>query len=189
MKNKKTVTGILLATICSVIFIGMIQSGVVFAKRYTADLSGNNETPPVSTPASGKVVIRTGANDTTIKYKLNITGLSDATGAHIHLGQAGQKGDVVADLLKDSKKNPTKMGLAIRGNVTDSELVGPLQGKTLKDLINEMNSGNAYVNLHDAQHPDGVIRGQIQAGGGASSNSSGNAMSSMSANTSSNAPQ
>jgi hypothetical protein len=65
MQNKNTVTGILLAAICSVIFLGTIQSGAVFAKKYTADLSGNNEVPPVSSSASGKVVFRTGANDTT----------------------------------------------------------------------------------------------------------------------------
>ena len=46
MENKNTVTAILLAAICSVIFLGTIQSGVVFAKKYTADLSGDNEVPP-----------------------------------------------------------------------------------------------------------------------------------------------
>ena len=79
MENKNTVTAILLAAICSVIFLGTIQSGVVFAKKYTADLSGDNEVPPVSSSASGKAIFRTGLNDTTIKYKANITGLSDAT--------------------------------------------------------------------------------------------------------------
>ncbi|HEX7179161.1 MAG TPA: CHRD domain-containing protein [Nitrososphaeraceae archaeon] len=189
MENKNTVTGILLAAICSVIFLGTIQSGVVFAKKYTADLSGDNEVPPVSSSASGKAIFRTGANDTTIKYKLNITGLSDATMAHIHVGKAGQNGEVVVDLMKDSKVNPTKMGLAIRGNVTNSELVGPLQGKTVADLVNEMNTGNAYANIHDAQHPKGVIRGQIEASGSALGNSSGNASPSMNMNASSNSPQ
>ena len=40
-------------------------------------------------------------------------------GAHIHMGKAGANGDVIVDLLKDSKKNPTKLGMVIRGNITE----------------------------------------------------------------------
>ena len=52
-----------------------------------------------------------------------------------------------------------------------------------------MNSGNTYANIHDQQHPDGVIRGQIEAGGSALTNSSGNESPSMGMNASSNSPQ
>jgi hypothetical protein len=57
-----------------------------------------------------------------MKYKVNITGFSEATGAHIHLGKAGANGDVIVDLLTGMKENPTKLGMAIRGNITDSSL-------------------------------------------------------------------
>jgi hypothetical protein len=62
------------------------------------------------------------------------------------------------------KENPTKLGMAIRGNITDSSLTGPMQGKTLGDLINAINNGDTYVNVHTQGHPDGEIRGQIQPG-------------------------
>ena len=90
------------------------------------------------------------------------------------MGKAGANGDVIVDLLKDSKKNPTKLGMAIRGNITDSDLTGPMQGKTLSDLISAINSGDTYTNVHTAGHPDGEIRGQIESGSGNAGISSSN---------------
>ena len=51
--------------------------------------------------------------------------------------------------------------MIIRGNITSSSLTGALQGKTLDDLAAMMDSGEAYVNVHTADHKDGEIRGQI----------------------------
>jgi hypothetical protein len=36
-----------------------------------------------------------------------------------------------------------------------------MEGKTLDDLATTMDSGDAYVNVHTAENPDGEIRGQI----------------------------
>ena len=63
--------------------------------------------------------------------------------------------------------------MAIRGNITDSDLTGPMQGKTLSDLISAINSGDTYTNVHTPSHPDGEIRGQIESGSG-NAGSSGN---------------
>lgn len=159
---------VMLAIISSTILLGAIStmSTNAFAAKFSATLSGNNEVPPVDTKATGMVTYRTAANETVIKYKVNLTGFSDATGAHIHMGKAGANGDVIVDLLKDSKKNPTKLGLAIRGNITDADLTGPMQGKTLSDLISAINNGDTYTNVHTPSHPDGEIRGQIESRSG-----------------------
>lgn len=175
--RQKSYTIVILAAISSTLLLGTIStiSTNVFAAKFSATLSGNNEVPPVDTKATGAATYRTAANETVIKYKVNITGFSDATGAHIHMGKAGANGDVIVDLLKDSKKNPTKLGMAIRGNITDSDLTGPMQGKTLSDLISAINSGDTYTNVHTPGHPDGEIRGQIESGSGnAGSGSSSN---------------
>jgi hypothetical protein len=166
--RQKSYTVVILAAISSTLLLGTISTSStnVFAAKFSATLSGNNEVPPVDTKATGAATYRTAANETVIKYKVNITGFSDATGAHIHMGKAGANGDVIVDLLKDSKKNPTKLGMAIRGNITDSDLTGPMQGKTLSDLISAINSGDTYTNVHTPGHPDGEIRGQIESGSG-----------------------
>lgn len=127
---------------------------------YDAPLSGENEVPPVQSSATGLAEFTPPVNDS-IKYRINITGISGATGAHIHSGQAGENGEVVADLLTSMKVNDVSYGMTIRGNLSDSSLKGPMEGKTLEDLVAAMDSGQTYVNIHTTQHPDGEIRGQI----------------------------
>ena len=120
----------------------------VFAAKFTAIMSGSNEVPPVDTSATGYTSFRTVANNTVIKYKVNVTGISNVTGAQIDFGKAGANGDMIVDLLKDGKKNLIKQGMAIRGNITDADLVGPLKGKTFAELISTMKNGDTYVNIH-----------------------------------------
>ena len=164
------------ALLSSLFLLAIVSSlRVTEAAPFTARMSGDQEVPPVDTTATGKTTFRTSNNDTSMKYKVNITGFSEATGAHIHLGKVGANGDVIVDLLTGMKEKPTKLGMAIRGNITDSSLTGPMQGKTLVDLINAINNGDTYVNVHTQGHPDGEIRGQIQPGDVESASQSGNA--------------
>ena len=129
---------------------------------YDAPLSGQNEVPPVESSATGEAEFAVPANATT-KYKVNVTGIFNASSAHIHMAKAGENGDVIADLLDPatSKHKDKPYGMIFRGNLTDSSLKGPMEGKTLDDLAAAMDSGDVYVNVHTAEHPDGEIRGQI----------------------------
>jgi CHRD domain-containing protein len=146
--------------------------------QYKAQLSGQDEVPAVETSATGEAKFTIPANDT-IKFRVNVTGISNATGAHIHMGKAGENGKVIVDLLNapESKNKDTAYGMIFRGNISDSILTGPMQGKTLDDLAAAMESGDTYVNVHTSEHPDGEIRGQLsntdkeQSGSSGSSNS------------------
>lgn len=151
----------------SILLIGTISimDISVFAAKFTAIISGSDEVPPVDTNATGYTSFRTAANNTVIKYKVNVTGISNVTGAHINFGKAGANGDMIVDLFKDSKKNLIKQGMAIRGNITDADLVGPLKGKTLAELMSTMKNGDAYVSIDTPTQLNGEIRGQIDSGG------------------------
>ncbi len=46
------------------------------------------------------------------------------------------------------------------GTITASDLVGPMQGKEISDLVSAMSSGVTYVNVLTQANPDGEIRGQ-----------------------------
>jgi CHRD domain len=129
---------------------------------YDAPLSGQSEVPPVETSATGEGEFTVPANST-MKYRVNVTGIMNASAAHIHMAKEGENGDVVADLLNTptSKGKDTAYGMIFRGNLSDSSLKGPMQGKTIDDLAAAMDSGDIYVNVHTAAHPDGEIRGQI----------------------------
>jgi hypothetical protein len=132
-------------------------------EKYRAKLDGNKEVPPVNTTAEGVMNFKT--NGDMLTWKANITGINDATGGHIHQGKTGENGDVIVDLLKVSKHSDTAKGMSFRGNVTASSLQGAMQGKTIDDLKAEMGSGDTYVNFHTADHPDGIIRGQVKLKG------------------------
>ena len=146
---------------------------------YDAPLSGQEEVPAVQTSATGKGEFTVPANGT-MKYKVNVTGIMNASAAHIHMAKAGENGEIIADLLNTptSKDKDTAYGMIFRGNLSDSSLKGPMQGKTLDDLAAAMDSGDVYVNVHTAGHPDGEIRGQIantdKPAAGATTNSTTN---------------
>ncbi len=154
---------VLAAALSSLILVGGTN---IYAQneKFRAKLDGNNEVPAVKTTAEGVINFKT--NNDTMTWKMNITGITDATGAHIHNGKTGQNGDVIVDLLTSSKHSNTPTGMILRGNITDSSLTGPMKGKTLADLRSAMTSGDAYVNVHTKDHPNGMIRGQINFKGG-----------------------
>jgi hypothetical protein len=54
-----------------------------------------------------------------------------------------------------------------QGNITAANLEGPLAGQQLTDLIDIMDNGTAYVNVHTKDFPLGEIRGQISTEGDA----------------------
>jgi len=91
---------------------------------------------------------------------VNITGFSDAIAAHIQMGNAGEIGEVIVDLLDVSKRKYTDR-LSLKGNISKASLIGPMQNKTLADLLYLIINGTAYVNIHTENYPDGEIREQI----------------------------
>ncbi len=131
-------------------------------EKYRAKLDGDNEVPPVNTTAEG--VINFKSKDGSMSWKMNITGITDATGAHIHKAKNGTNGEIVVD-LKVSKHSNTPLGMVMRGNITDSSLTGQMKGQTLQDLKTAMANGDTYVNVHTKDHPNGKIRGQIKLKG------------------------
>lgn len=140
-------------------------------EKYRAKLDGDNEIPPVNSTAEGVINFKT--KDSSMSWKMNITGITDATGAHIQKGRNDTNGGIIVDLLKVSKHSNTATGMIMRGNITDSSLTGTMKDKTLADLKTAMANGDTYVNVHTKDHPNGEIRGQIKLKG--ESVTSGNA--------------
>lgn len=146
-------------------------------------LSGSQQVPPVKTNATGTASFEMLDDNKTLHYQINILDVPKITGIHIHQGKMGENGDIVVNLYNNSqqniflKENETKISqiasnlIKINGNVqssflasgtiNNSDLKGPLYGKSISDLINLIKSKNAYVNVHSQTHPDGEIRGDI----------------------------
>ncbi|MFC4098411.1 CHRD domain-containing protein [Paenibacillus xanthanilyticus] len=130
-------------------------------RTFKAFLKGRKEVPPVRTIAAGEAVFKLSRSRNRLFFSVAIRDINRVTQAHIHLGRRGENGPVVAFLFGPSKFGISVTRGVIRGALTRHDLVGPLSGKTILDLVDEIKSGNAYVNVHTVQNPDGEIRGQI----------------------------
>lgn len=135
-------------------------------RNFTAHLSGEEEVEPVDTAAQGQAIFRLSKDGSELSYKLIAANIENITQAHIHLAPAGFNGPVVAWLYPSSP--PAQLlpgrsdGVLAEGVITTADLVGPLAGAGLSDLLEAMRAGNTYVNVHTSQFGGGEIRGQIR---------------------------
>ncbi len=130
-------------------------------RRFATDLTGAAEVPPVDTPTTGDAAVRVDRNEGVV-YRLAVRDADEVVAAHLHLGQPGENGPVVAILL-DTAADPRSGRIVVSGDITDASLIGPLQGASVGDLMAEIAEGNVYVNVHSVDHPAGVVRGQLAA--------------------------
>ena len=143
----------------------MSSTSSVFAQeyknKYIASLSGENEVPPVKTSASGEVWLKTTSAEDNILYNIKVTNIQKVTAAHIHSGTQGENSPIVVTLFKSVTPTQSINGVLSEGNITTSMLEGPLIGKKLSDLVTLIQNGEAYVNVHTEQYPNGEICGQL----------------------------
>src|SRR5712691_1789149 len=129
---------------------------------FEAELSGDQQVPPVETDASGEAFFQLSEDGQSITFQLSVDDISNVLAAHIHLGAAGTNGDVVAFLYGPKAPGGRPLeGVIATGTITAASLVGPLAGHPLSDLVAAMVGGNTYVNVHTSSFPAGEIRGQI----------------------------
>ena len=134
--------------------------------RFVINLSGDEVVPPAATSASGTftLFVEGGPSPTgqpRISYELDVKGIVDVSAAHIHLGAKGSEGSVIVPLFTGPIKTGSFSGVLAQGSITGTDLTGPMSGKTISDLLADMQAGNTYVNVHTKAFPNGEIRGQI----------------------------
>jgi hypothetical protein len=95
-----------------------------------------------------------------LDYRLTVSNIENVVAAHIHIGNEGENGPVVAPLFSDDS-GVSEDGVLATGTITEDDLVGPLEGKSFSELRSMVEKG-AYVNVHTKEHPKGEIRGQIR---------------------------
>ncbi|HEU5183542.1 MAG TPA: CHRD domain-containing protein [Gemmatimonadaceae bacterium] len=117
-------------------------------ERYTATLSGANETPPVTTTAAGTATFTVNGNN--LDYTVNITNWPagrTVTAAHIHC--APPAGQTTCPPLKGWPAGSiTTTGGSGTIALSDAELAG-------------IRGGGTYFNVHSSQNTGGEIRGNL----------------------------
>lgn len=137
-------------------------SAVGNGTRWVAPLSGSQEVPANDSQGTGVATFKLSKDGESISYKLNVANIDNVTQSHIHVAPAGTNGPVVAFLFGFVPGGVTQNGTLAEGTITEADLVGPLAGSSLSDLIAVMEAGGAYVNVHTVALPPGEIRGQIK---------------------------
>lgn len=123
---------------------GEIRGQLVGSSLYQADLTGDQEVPPVDTPGTGRAVLALSADTTQFVYQVSVTDtLGTIVAAHIHKAPPGVDGDIIFPL--DTSSNP------LSGTVS-------LNTEQIFDLL----QGLYYVNIHTSVETGGEIRGQVE---------------------------
>src|SRR5918995_265225 len=128
-------------------------------QKFTAQLSGDQQVPPIQTSASGIAWFKPMQDN--VGFEVNVTDIQGVTMAHIHSGKQGENGPPIVPLYKSDTPSGQMSGVLAKGNATADTFQGPMEGKTISDLVTAMQNGETYVNIHTQQNPDGEIRGQI----------------------------
>jgi CHRD domain len=122
----------------------LVFSGPLFAADLKVTLTGAEETPPVTTSASGRGTISIAA-DKSVSGTVKTMGI-DGTVAHIHVGAPGESGPPIITLSKDA----------------DGVWSVPPGAKLTDEQYTDFKAGKLYVNVHSAAHKPGEIRGQLK---------------------------
>jgi hypothetical protein len=116
----------------------------------TAKLSGAKEVPgPGDANGRGKAVIRLKPALARVCYRVTYRRIDGSTAAHIHAGGKKESGDVVVALWADSRSGDTVKGCAF-----------DVPTATIRAIAAD--PGGHYVNVHNADFPNGAIRGQLR---------------------------
>ncbi len=116
--------------------------------RVTATLTGAEEVPAVTTPATGTLEAELDKNTKVLTYRVTWNNLKDsATGAHFH-GPAspGQNAPILIAFFGDRR--------ARTGTVTGTVTLDNTQYQLFLDR-------KMYANVHSKVHPGGEVRGQV----------------------------
>ena len=143
--------------------------------KFSAKLTGFEETPSESTPGHGSFRARLTNGGDTIHYRLQYEDFEAGEGntlfAHIHFGQRGVAGGVSAFLCGGGDKPPcTPLEGDISGDIDAADVIGPsgqgIAAGEMDELIRAMRKGYTYANVHTTLNGPGLIRGQIHRGHG-----------------------
>ena len=168
MKHSTTILSIL-----GIALLGAsIGSAVANDKRdrqevVRAFLLGVNETPSISTPASGRLRAVIDEDSGLITFTLSYQNLTTPPAvAHIHFGERHTAGGVMVFLCGGGGQPACPPSPAeITGSITAENVVGPAaQGITAGEfakVLAAIRAGASYANVHTATFPAGEIRGQL----------------------------
>ena len=151
MKKRRLFATLLLAAIAALAIAGPASAAKLGGadqggRQLTTTLTGEQEVPVLGDlDGIGFATVTVNPGQGVVCYELSVSGIAQATAAHIHEAPVGMAGPVVLGLLPP----------------TDGSSSGCVEvGRALaKDILK--NPADYYVNVHNAEFPLGALRGQL----------------------------
>jgi hypothetical protein len=164
---------VLVATVAALTAVGIAVA--VPGGNFSVHATGALEVPVRDTGAQGQATFKLSNDGESLSYKLNVANIENVIMAHIHRAADGL---IVVWLYPSTTPGPAApgggriSGRIASGTITAANLVGPLTGAGLDDLLALLQSGEAYVNVHTddgvapadtgpGDFPGGEIRGNF----------------------------
>ena len=146
--KKKAIVQIIVIMLMMLALPSTVSAG---GRPFSTTLTGEAEVTPAGVPnqgdldGEGTAFLTLNQGQGEICYELNVSGIAPATAAHIHVGPSTTTGPVVVPL--NAPTNGSSSGCAS----VDSALIKAIR----------QNPENYYVNVHNADFPNGALRGQL----------------------------
>ena len=153
---------LLSAVLLTVLGLAVLTGCENIVRSFSANLSGSEIIPPVSTTATGNCIVNVDAADTELGYKLTVQNTENATSASIHLAPSGQVGGVIAVLYPGPTREGPFTGTLAEGSLRVADLRGPLAGEPMRRMLSVLRAGSTYVQVNTDSFPAGEIRGQLR---------------------------
>jgi hypothetical protein len=131
--------------------------------RFTANLSGANETPApgVLTGAFGTATVTLDLSTQTVSWNIDVFNMPSGTNnAHFHVGGPGLAGPTVVNIAFPAgiSNDYNLSGSATATNL----LVRADQGiRSWEDFLQALMGNQTYLNIHSVVNGGGEIRGQV----------------------------
>lgn len=152
--------------------VGVSVAAAGLNRNWSDHANGSQEVPARDTQGQAQAIFHLAKDGSSLEYKLIASNVENVFMSHIHMAGPGTNGPIVVWLYPSTTPVPGPFGagrtdgVLAEGTITAGNLVGPLAGHPLSDLVEAMSTGNAYVNLHTNDGVDGVNTGAGDFPGG-----------------------
>jgi hypothetical protein len=129
--------------------------------NFTAQLSGGNEVPGVSTGSAGTGTVSLNVATGVVTYRIDVYNMpAGTTASHFHVGAPGVTGPVVVNFTVSTN---ISNDYAITGTASATDLTPRAANgiNSWDDFVQALLLGNIYMNVHSTANPGGEIRGQV----------------------------
>lgn len=136
---------------------GAAQAQII---RFTTNLAGDKEVPPVLTGAFGDAVVTLDLATQTVTWTVNVFNMpSGTTASHFHVGGSAHAGPTVVNFTVPPN---ISNDYSFSGSANALSNARPEQGiRSWEDFIQSLLGGQIYINVHSAVNGGGEIRGPV----------------------------